>query len=49
MLWAFVEACASGRLAFQECAPVVHLALISAFLLVAICALAWLVLRRLKG
>ena len=45
MLLTFVEACARGRLPFDECSPVYQMAVIGVLLLVAVIVLAALMRR----
>jgi hypothetical protein len=49
LLWTFVEACVGGKLSLDECAPLFSLAGIGIALVVAVCTLAVLVLRRKGG
>lgn len=49
MLLTFVEACARGRLPFEECSPVYQMATIVVFLVIAVAVLAVLMTRRAPG
>jgi hypothetical protein len=46
LLWKFVDACARGQLGLSECGPVFQVVVIGVLLIIAVCALVWLVLSR---